>query len=298
VKLRRDDWDDDERRLLDELQPELDRVRARHRNDPPFELLRAAREEALPDPLQAAVGAHLERSEWSRALVEGAGGDEMSLDPDSERRLLARVTRSARSTRTHARWSMRLWIPAFSAAAVLIVTVAVLRRTPESLPKPQRQGAPESQVAAARPASFVLALEPPDVKLTQTALVLRSAGSDTRFVDDIAPALNAYRAGDYAEADRRFAAVNPQYPKSVELSFYHAIVRLFLNDAAGAIASLQGARRLDDGSFAPEISWYLSVAYERAGEPGRARAELSTLCRQSSAFSRRACEAASTLAPQ
>jgi predicted Zn-dependent protease len=134
--------------------------------------------------------------------------------------------------------------------------------------------------------------------LTQTALVLRSAGSEARFVDDIAPALNAYREHDYAEADRRFAAVNPQYPKSVELSFYHAIVRLFLNDATGAIASLQSARRLDDGSFAPEISWYLAVAYERAGEPVRARAELDTLCRQSSAFARRACEAAPTFAPQ
>jgi hypothetical protein len=118
VKVRRDDWDDDERQLLDELQPELERVRARHRNDPPFDLLRAAREEALPDSLQAAVGAHLERSEWSRALVEGAGGDEMSLDSDTERRLLAHVTRSAGSTRRHARWPMRLWIPAFAAAAV------------------------------------------------------------------------------------------------------------------------------------------------------------------------------------
>jgi predicted Zn-dependent protease len=220
------------------------------------------------------------------------------MDLATERRLLAQVTRSARSTHTQARWPMRLWIPAFAAAAVFIVTVAILRRAPGSLPTPQRQGAPEGQVAATRPSSFVLALDQPDVKLTQTALVLRSAGSDGRFVDDIAPALNAYRAHDYAEADRRFAAVKPQYPKSVELSFYHAIVRLFLNDAAGAIASLQSARRLDDGSFAPEISWYLAVAYERAGESVRARAELDTLCRRSSAFSKRACEAAPKLAPQ
>ena len=190
---------------------------------------------------------------------------------------------------------MRLWIPALAAAAVLLVTVAILRRAPGSPPTPQPQRPSEDHVAAARPSTFVLALEQPDVKLTQAAIVLRSAGSDARFVDDIAPALNAYRGQDYAEADRRFAVVKPKYPTSVEIAFYQAIARLFLNDAAGAISSLQSARRFDDGSFGPEISWYLAVAYERAGEPVRARAELDALCRQSSAFSRRACEAAPKL---
>jgi hypothetical protein len=295
VKLRRDDWDDDERQLLNALGPELDRVRARHRDDPPFELLRAAREDALPDPLQGAVAAHLERSEWNRALVDGAAGEEPSLDSDAERQLLARVTHSAGSRDMRSRWRMRLWIPAFAAAAVVVVIVAVFRRASAPL-TPRPQPVAERQAAAPRPsATFALALDRPDVKLTQAALVLRSAGRDARFVDDIAPALSAYRANDYAAADRQFAALEPRYPKSVELPFYRAIAQLFLNDAAGALASLQGARRVDDGSFAPEIAWYLAVAYERAGEPVRARAELDALCRQTNAFSPRACEAAPKL---
>jgi predicted Zn-dependent protease len=297
VTRRREDWDDDERQALEDLGPEIDRVRARHRGDPPFDLLCAADADALPEPLQEAMAAHLQQSAWSRALVEGAAEADGPLDADGEQRVLARIARSARSTETASRWRMRAWMPALAAAAVLVVMVAVWRQSPvpDSLPPP-----PEPNATAPAPArTFVLPLDKPDVKLTQAALVLRSAGRDATFVDDIAPALNAYRANDYADADRRFAALETRYPKSVEVVFYRAIARLLQNDASGAATSLQAARRLDDGSFAPEIAWYLATAYERTGDSVRARSELDSLCRQrSSALASRACEAAPRLKPE
>jgi predicted Zn-dependent protease len=190
---------------------------------------------------------------------------------------------------------MRGWIPALAAAAVLIVMIAVVRRggaPARSLGQPS-QPSVERQVATASPARApALPLDKPDVKLTSAALVLRSAGRDARFVDDIAPALDAYRANDYVEADRRFVELETRYPKSVEVTFYRAIAQLFLDDPRGALLSLQAARRIDDDSFAPEIAWYLAVAYERAGDSTRARSELDSLCRGSSAYAPKACDAA------
>jgi hypothetical protein len=298
VKLRRDDWDEDERKALADLGAELERVRARHRDDPPFELLRAADVDALPESLQDPIAEHLKQSAWSRALVEGAADAEAALDPEAERKLLARVTRSARDARTPSRWRFRAWIPAFAAAALLVVMVAVIRREPAPPVNEQPQPSTPGTTAATVPPAFALPLDKPDVKLTQAALVLRSAGRDATFVDDIAPALNAYRANNYAEADRLFAALDARYPNSVEVKFYRGVSRLFMTDAAGAIPPLEAARRVDGGSFAPEIAWYLGVAHERAGDPARARAELDSLCRQTNAFASRACEAAAKLGPK
>ena len=298
MKLQRDDWDDDERRLPKDVQAELEQIRARHRDDPPFELLRAADAQALPEPLQEEMADYLARSAWSRALVAGADDPEVALDADAERRLLARIKRDSRATPPAARWWSRTWIPALAAAAILVVAVVIFRRGEPARPLQRPASAPETQVASASPAEFTLPLDKPEVKLTATALVFRSDGRSAKFVDEIAPALNAYRANNYAEAASQFAALQARYPKSVEVAFYRGIARLFLNDAAGAVESLQVARRLDDETFAPDIAWYLAVAHEHAGQQTRARAELDALCKGRSAYASRACEAVTKLQPK
>jgi hypothetical protein len=291
-----DDWDDDERRAIDALGPELETLRERHRDDPPFELLRAARAGALPDALQTALSFRLESSAWSRALVDGAESEHVSLDEIGERRLLNTVRRAAGSRRSS--WGLKIWLPAVVAAALVLVAVAVLRRG-----EPTRPGASPSTVTTERrpvpsetpvPA-FVLPLEKPQVKLTALALVLRSGGRDGRFVDDIAPAVAAYRRGDYGEANRQFEGLAPRYPRSVEIPFYRGVSQLLLGDAGAAIQSLKAARRLDDETFATDIAWYLAVALERSGDLAAARAELAPLCAASSPYRARACEAAEKL---
>jgi TolA-binding protein len=148
--------------------------------------------------------------------------------------------------------------------------------------------------------SFVLTLDKPDVKLTATALVRRSTGRDAKFVDDVAPALNAYRAGDYQAAAAAFVRVQAQYPDAVEIPFYLGVTRLFLDDPAGAVSSLEAAERVADDTFRaaptttrPDVSWYLAVAQERAGNRTAARTELETLCGGQSSYAARACAAAS-----
>jgi hypothetical protein len=301
VKLQRDDWDDDERRLVQDVGAELEQIRARHRGDPPFELLRAADAQALPEPLQEGIAEHLAQSAWSRALV-GSGDDiQAALDPDAERRLLTRITRESRAARTPtARWWSWTWMPALAAAAVLVLAVVIFRRGGEpARPLDRPQPTPERQVASATPAAeFVLSLDKPDVKLTATALVLRSSGRNASFADEIAPAINAYRSSNYAEADKQFRSLEGRYPKSVEVAFYRGIAEIFLNDMAGAVQSLQAARRLDDETFAPDIAWYLAVAHERAGQRTRARAELEALCKGRSDYAPKACDAAQKIKPE
>jgi hypothetical protein len=292
--MRPDDWTEDEDRLVAPLQRDLDAVRARHHGDPPLTVLRAADADALPEPLQTDVAGELARHRWHRVLIEGAG--ETGLDRADEDRLLARIhAEAASSAPARVLRFPRAWRPvlALAAAAVLVTAVVLRMRAPE-LPASitTTPAATATSTPSATP-SFVLTLDKPDVKLTATALVRRSTGRDAKFVDDVAPALNAYRAGDYQAAAAAFVRVQAQYPDAVEIPFYLGVTRLFLDDPAGAVSSLEAARRVADDTFSADVSWYLAVAQERAGHRTAARTELDTLCGGQSSYSARACAAAS-----
>ena len=110
----------------------------------------------------------------------------------------------------------------------------------------------------------------------------------------MAPGLNAYRAGDYDTAARELEALQPRYPKSVEIMFYLGISRLFLDDAPAAVRALESARALNDDSFNDDVAWYLAVADERAGAPDQSRALLDGLCGGKGVFAARACSAVSS----
>jgi hypothetical protein len=300
VRSGRDDWDDQEREALAPLERELDELHARHRDDPPLERLRAARADALSDSLQDATRAHLESSAWSRALVDGADSAEAALDADATDRLLARTMRVA-TQETGAR--RRAWAPVFALAAVAAVVVAVLAWRSQAPParssiaadRSERPAVTGTPAPAQRPREFRLALTKPPVKLTAAALLLRGDNNSGRFIDEVADGLNAYRAGDYEKAARELEALEPRYPKSVEIPFYDGISRLMLNDAPAAVRAFEAAHALNDDTFADDVAWYLAVAYERAGEVDRSRPLLAALCRGSSAWTARACAGADAL---
>lgn len=295
MRSDRDDWDDQEREALAPIERELTAARARHRADPPLELLRAAHAEALPDALLKATGAHLESNAWSRALVDGADTAAPELDAAATDRLLVRVKNSA-TRETEAR--RRTWTPifAFAAVAALVVAFVVWRtaaRHAPSVTAVDRSGPPIAAPSPSRAREFRLELTKPAVKLTAAALVLRG-DRNSGFVDDVADGLNAYRAGDYEKAVRELDALQPRYPKSVEIPFYAAISHLMLNDAPSATRALETARDLNDDTFRDDVAWYLAVAYERAGEVERSRSLLDTLCSGSGRYATRACAAAGT----
>jgi TolA-binding protein len=261
-------------------------------------LLRAADAGALPDELHDTVAASLARSPWQRQLVEDLAEVQPELGEAGQARLFARIQaeagRSAIASAPGRRFSVS-WRPilAFAAMAVIVTAVVVrMRQGPEAPVTP----AGTSTVAppAATP-SFVLTLDKPDVKLTAKALVRRSTGREAGFLDDIAPAMNAFRAGDYQTAAREFARVAPQYPDAEEIPFYLGVSHLFLSDAPNAITALESAQKIADETFSADVTWYLAVAHERTGDVAAARSELDALCRGSSTYAARACDAAARL---
>ena len=293
---RPEDWDPREEESVAAIRPELDVIADRHRDLPPVEVLRAGACEALPDRTQEAIASDLARSPWARALAADFREDEPELDEIGQRRLLDRVHRGVEAEGL-ARPLMRprpSWRPllALAAAAVLVTTV-VLRLwpgTPSVVPSTPTGPAP-TPVAP----SWVLTLDKPDVKLTASALRRRGSGRSGTFMDEIAPAMNAYRSGDYSTAARELARLQAEYADSVEVAFYLGVSRLWLGDASGALPALNAARRVADETFSADVTWYLAVAEERAGQPGAARAELAALCGGRSGYATRACEAAGKL---
>ena len=286
-----DGWDRDEREALAPLEAELAEVRARHAGDPPLDLLRAAHADALPAELQARVSEHLAGSPWSRALVAGAWDVEYALDASDADRLLARINRGATARPS---WfsNIRIWAPmAATAALVAIVAIAWSSSRTAAPGAPAAASAkPEATIARATPPPYQLPLDKPDVRLSVAALTWRGS-SETTLVDDLAPALDAYRQADYARAAQALEALESRYPTSIEVRFYRGVSLLFLNDAPGALVELQKADGLNDAAFAPDVTWYLAVAEHRAGNTAAARAHLEGLCAKATPRTTAACDA-------
>jgi hypothetical protein len=288
-----DDWDDEERDALAPFRDDLDALRERHRSQPPLELLRAARADALPEPLRHTADTHLDGSAWSRTLVEGAEAADMPLDTDAQQRLLERIREALRAE--HAARVLRRWRWAAAVAAAVLLAVLVVRRSRPGEPMatvPPSSPAPVAAAPSPVPPVFHMPLEKPEVRFTAAALVLRGESGGPRFVDVIAPAISAYRAGDYATAARELAALETRYPRSVEVPFYLGVSRLFLEDVDGARTSLEAAQRVSEEGFAADVEWYLAIANDRAGRRSDALAGLDRLCRGTSPRARPACEAA------
>ena len=296
---RPDVFDDHDDALPGDLQAQFDELATRHRADPPSDVLRAADAEALPPPEQASIAAGLAASQWQQAVVRSttAASEEATLDPESADRLLARIRHGVEAhdvaRRAAIRWRV-FGVIGFAAALVLLTTAVVIRR-PVPQPAPGEAPSLPSPTAASMPPAFRIPLAPAPVKLTARALVLRSDGEQAAFVDEAAPAFDAYRAGDYHTAAEVFARVAPQYPASVEVPFYLGVSRLMTDDAPAAAQALQAARALDDPSFRDDVAWYLAIAAERSGDVASARASLAVLCTGSSPYAARACDAATAL---
>jgi hypothetical protein len=273
------DWDREEREALAGLEDQIEAMRKRHHADPPFELLRAARGDALPPDLQAAVSEHISGSAVSRTLADGLGDDEPELSREDEQRLLARITRDARAASEPAR-TWRWLRPLIAASAIAAIAVLAWKVADPNRPG-EPAATPESTVAVVTPpaAPFLLPFDKPDVKIGMAALTWRgSSQGNNQLLADLKPGLDAYRTGDYATAERELTALAARYPGTIEILFYQGISRLFLNDPSGAVASFSAAESVGDQSFAADVSWYRAVADQRAGNAAAARTRLEALC--------------------
>ena len=194
------------------------RARRRARRDPAqasgrsvLEMLRAADADALPPELQARVARHLRDSAWSRALVDGlreAGSDDR-LDAESEDRLFDRITREAQAAAPAP--SRRRWAPAMSSAARTRGHAADCRdraalppryrgraRRGGTFDRRRRRAARAPRAGSGRQ----IAYSKPAVRLSPSALTWRGDRSANPFLRDLAPAFDAYRAGDHPPSGR------------------------------------------------------------------------------------------------
>ena len=212
-------------------------------------------------------------------------------------RLLRRIQKEAGQSpaRGSIFWT-RPWL--LAAASVVIVAGATYLLRDRWAPAESVLPVPERTVAVATPTpaqQFILSLDKPDLKVSPAALTYRRSASENPLLADLKPAFDAFRASDYAAADRAFSALESAYPRSVEVFFYRGVSRLMLNDAPGAIASFTAAEKIADSAFAWDIEWYRAVAEERAGNVAAARERLTRLCQRPDTRAPRACDAVKTL---
>jgi hypothetical protein len=284
-----DGWDPDERDALDELPADLAALRARHDGDPPIDLLRAARHDALPEDLQGRAERRLSADPWARAIVDGLDAADAELDAAARDRMLSRIRRQTMPER---RMPLRQFgALALGAAALLAIAVWLMPSISPSVPsaEPTVAGTPPANPPVAT--RVELPLEQPPIALSLSALTWRGGSADNPLLRDLKQPLDAFRERDYARADRAFAALETQYPQAVEVFFYGGVARLFVNDPARAVPALARAAELADTTFAPRVAWYRAVAEHRAGQIDAARARLDTVCRGGGEYSARACQA-------
>jgi hypothetical protein len=292
----RHDWDRDEREALSGLEDQIEAMQQRHRDSPPFDLLRAAHAEVLPPDLQVTVSEHLSASAMSRTLAEGLGDDAPVLSAEDQDRLLARIMKEVRTESAPAgAWGwLRPVLLGTGVVAMASLVWMVSQETGEPL------GPPERQVVVALPPAappFLLPFDKPDVRLGMDALTWRgTAGTGNQLLADLKPGLDAYRQGDYAAADRELTALASRYPGTAEIPFYQGVSRLFLNDFSGAIAAFDAADAARDRAFAADISWYRAVAEQRSGNVAAARTQLESICSARGADAARACTALDQIA--
>jgi hypothetical protein len=285
-----------EREPLAEAAPAIDALRRRCVECPPVRVLSAAASDALPSELEAAVTAHLGSCPTCRALLSDLERlDAPRLDHDEVNRIFERAVGGLRPASP--KWGWRLWVSVSLATAAAIGLLVVLpARRPEPLPAaPVPTPTASVQTALPAPPLAVAAgpqLTKPAVKLTMLALTWRSARpSGAGFAEDIAPALNDFRADRFDQCQRRLVMLASRYPSSVEIPFYQGVSELFLGRPDDAVRTLRRARRLADETFEADASWYLGIALARSGRGVEARARFTALCKGASPYAAEACAA-------
>lgn len=294
MKKRIRDLDTNEADFLRSPGSAFERWVVAHAGCPPPDLLRAAQVGALPAEALESVAEHVKGCALCRQLqADWEAHEYPGLSPAETELLYARIRAGAGSEKAKAaRAGWRFFFrPAFVMGALALLAVAVwlgmdrlATKEPTRVPPTAQTSLPAQPTAAA----FALPLMKPEVKFSAAALVFRGR-EQGELMKDMAPALDAYRADRFAEATNLLAPLAQKYPKSVEVWFYLGVSQLLNHDAAGAEQALAAAAELQEKSFAEDIAWYLSVAYERAARPRDALPLLKKLCSGKGAHQSEAC---------
>jgi len=275
---------------LAEAQNQVEALRKQRGTCPSFRQIRAARAEALPDELQAAVASHIAGCKTCASLQADLEdvGEPAEITREETRRILSRVRRDASAEKKSALWRFLSWRTAFATAALALCAMLIVQQVRQA----GRQTSPTDTVSRQAPAMQVpeaLKLDKPDVKLTLAVMTWRAPDSNgQQFLADMGPALNFYRADRFADAARQLEELSAKYPASVEIFFYLGVSRLFLRDHEAAIKALEKADELARDSFSADVSWYLALAYFKSGRIDDAQTRLTSLAAGTSPHATRA----------
>ncbi len=252
-------------------------------NCPPIDLVQASQMDVLPANLQAAISAHVESCAVCQALVQAL--DDLSVSQmtaDEQNRIASRVRAGRGPERSESRHRLARWTAAGALLAAGLVLLVQLRHPAPPVDDPTRT----------IPA---LALRKPELSPAGSDLVWR--GPDPGTADQLASALEPYRLDDYSGAVQTLQVFVSRHPASAAGHFYLGVSHLFAGSLAEAIARLEEADRLakNDAALSNDTSWYLALAYLRAGQPDRGVARLNAICSAGSARSANACAALAAL---
>ena len=87
---------------------------------------------------------------------------------------------------------------------------------------------------------------------------------------DHAQAIKLYENGDYSKALTMLEQAIVNNPDNLTLQFYYAMCHLELGNTAFAIADFQHLANSDDPGFSAPSTWYLGLAYVKAGQKQKA----------------------------
>jgi len=268
---------------------------------PPLRLLLAHQEGVLPEEGAKEIDAHLA----SCGLCRGLLSDLSELEP---RGLTERERESIRrklpipmaSSGKNWRW----YAVSGAIAATLLVCAILALHTWRSVPgaAPQvaetptqpseqltPQNAPQAAPRPAPPEIEVAKLDPP--LSTAPGLVLRGAGPiDQPDASQLAPAFDAYEKNNYPLAAERFDLLAKQFPRAEDPVLYLGVTQLLMHDDQAALVSLTRAEQLATARQQDVAKWYRAVAAVRTHDPEAAEL-LRELCRRdSSAYTKQACD--------
>jgi hypothetical protein len=251
---------------------------------PSPDLLLPTLEGTLEEPLRSRVSSHVATCAVCQELTAALESAAASA-PTPEERARLDASRPQGRAALMPRW----WPAAVAASALLIAGVFWFSRFPEF----QTVSAPSTGQAASGRGSipqFVLPLEAPIVDLPEAPIVLRGSRPDP-FVSALIDAAAPLRKHDYVTSAREMAALRRKYPDRPHPACYAGVSLLLGGKPSEAIEPLEEARRLSQPrtSLHEQASWYLAVAFERAGRRSDAVTVLTEMCGNGGSLDERAC---------
>ncbi len=280
------------------------------RSCPPVALLRAWKEEALPEELARDLAAHTDTCPLCTTLLSDLERLHQHAIAATERE---RIRRTLPLVAPLARVTGWRWYSLGAAAAALVIggILLIIRQTehpnvaPVAMPEttatsmhstemaeapiPQNQ-TPQTQVQAQPNSQLQIAKLDPPVQFSP-ALVLRGEASSSQpTAQQLAPAFDAYTRSDYALAAQRFSQLAKQFPRSGAPFLYLGVTQLLTNDNAQALFNLTRAEQFVSPAQKDAATFYRAVAALRTNAPNANELLHSVCTRTLSSYSKQACQ--------